>query len=199
MVRILRVLAQHLPAQPQPATGTSVRGSMHDRRESYVENQCRMYPLAASACGLLGVVAVGGCATAGDSVAVRSYSPEDAPVSTVYSDDRKRTPLAAGMLDRRGRLHVTVFGSSSCPDIPTELHVEAPSRVRIHFAEQREDGDCTSDLAARTHVFDLPEQLTIDAPLQLVLEGSTVGSVVSGSEAALTLQVSPLIKKSYTY
>ncbi len=117
----------------------------------------------------------------------------------MYSDDRKRTPLAAGTLDRRGRLHVTVFRSSSCPDIPTELHVEAPRRVRIHFAEQRVDGDCTSDLAARTYVFDLPEQLMTDAPLQVVLEGSTIGSLMSGSEAALTLEVSPLIKKSYTY
>ncbi len=137
--------------------------------------------------------------SAADSVAVRSYSPKNAPVSTVYSDDRKRTPLAAGTLDRRGRLHLTVFGSSSCPDIPTELRAEAPSRVPIHFAEQREDGDCTSDLAARTHVSDLPEQLTIEAPLQVVLESSTIGSLMGGSDAALTLQVSPLIKKSYTY
>lgn len=151
-----------------------------------------------SVCGVMGAVALAACAAPADSIAVRSYSPEEVPESTVYSDDRQQTPLAAGTIDSRGRLHVTVFGSSSCPDIPTELHAEAPSKVRIHFAEQRE-GDCTSDLAPRTHVFQLPDQLTIYAPLRVELESSTIRSLISESEAALTLRVLPVIDKSYTY
>lgn len=176
-----------------PASAAQVcrgEGCMNERR-------CRNLRARRSLCAIVAAVTLAACAATNDSVAMRSYFPQKVPGSTVYSDDRNPFPLAAGALDSRGRLLVTVFGSSTCPDMPTELHAEAPSNVRIEFVEN-ERGDCTADLAPRTHVFELPEQVTTDAPLTVRLGSPGFRSLGSESET-LTLRVVPHVNKRYTY
>ncbi|GAA1527512.1 hypothetical protein BJ978_001437 [Agromyces terreus] len=51
------------------------------------------------------------------------------------------------------------FGSSSCPVVAGELHVIDSDDVSIPLSASPND-PCTADMAATTHVFDLPSEVT---------------------------------------
>ena len=112
------------------------------------------------------VLGVGACAGP-PNAADRSYrgvvaSPSVAPTvsagpSTTASaapPPGLGTPLA-GWVDRPRRFGLTVWGSSSCPPVPTRIEATGSDRVNITF-EQAGDKVCTADLAPTTHEFTVP-------------------------------------------
>ena len=64
------------------------------------------------------------------------------------------TPLAA-WVEKPRRFGVTLWGSSSCPAVPTRMEATAPDRVSISF-EQAGEKACTADLAPMTYEFKVP-------------------------------------------
>lgn len=82
--------------------------------------------------------------------------PADAP----YPEREWEGPVGPIAWWGEGRETITVisYGSSSCPYIATELTALAEDRVSAVFV-QANGGDCTDDLAPRTHVLATPEGL----------------------------------------
>jgi hypothetical protein len=54
---------------------------------------------------------------------------------------------------------VITVGSSSCPAVASELHVLDDDEVRVGFGSSPHDL-CTADMAATTHVYELPSSVT---------------------------------------
>lgn len=130
--------------------------------------------------------------SAPETVAVESYAPNKVlEGSIVYTDDRRDLPLAAGSLDDTGRLLITMYGSSSCPDIPTDLQQITSGKINIRF-EELGAGGCTADLAPLTHVFELPEQVRTNTPLEVEIESPTVREVSGEADMVLMLRVPPV-------
>ncbi|MFP7760409.1 hypothetical protein [Marisediminicola sp. LYQ85] len=112
--------------------------------------------------------------TAGDASDDAGGGGSGAPV-----DDGLTTgEPSARWVERPGRFAITVFGSSSCPAVPTAMEASASDRVTVSF-ETDSSGECTADMAATTHEFTVPSEasalpLTIvidgDPPLELVLD-----------------------------
>lgn len=65
-------------------------------------------------------------------------------------------PMAA--LSQDGHLHLTTWGSSSCPSRVTGLELQGPAELRVTLDFPYEDIPCTADMAATTHVLELPEE-----------------------------------------
>ena len=76
------------------------------------------------------------------------------------------TPLAAWVQKPR-RFGVTLWGSSSCPAVPTRMEATARDRVSISF-EQAGEKACTADLAPMTYEFKVPAGADT-VPLTLIL------------------------------
>ncbi|MBM7505772.1 hypothetical protein ACFPER_01550 [Agromyces aurantiacus] len=75
-----------------------------------------------------------------------------------------------------GRLAITIWGSSTCPVVSTDLRVTAPAgegnAVEAVLPEP-EDGPCTADFVPHTTVFSTPYDVTTTEPLEV-----TVGDAV---------------------
>jgi hypothetical protein len=76
-----------------------------------------------------------------------------------------------------GRLAITIWGSSTCPTIPTELRVTAEAgegnAVEAVLPETDDDRPCTMDFVPHTTVFSTPADVTTTEELEV-----TVGDAV---------------------
>ncbi|MEF3403536.1 hypothetical protein [Agromyces sp. CCNWLW203] len=63
---------------------------------------------------------------------------------------------------------VITQGSSSCPAIASELQVLDADEVRVEFGPSRHD-PCTADMAATTHVFELPSSVS-ERPVTVIVQ-----------------------------
>lgn len=73
-----------------------------------------------------------------------------------------------------GRIALVVYGSGSCPRLPTSVTAHGAHQVTITTVEHLAKGDtgCTSDLAATTVVVALPRQVDRHGPLRVVVDGT---------------------------
>ncbi|GGI45512.1 hypothetical protein BCL57_001701 [Agromyces flavus] len=75
-----------------------------------------------------------------------------------------------------GRLAITIWGSSTCPIIPTELRVTAEAgegNAVEAILPEAEEGPCTMDFVPHTTVFSTPADVTTTEELEV-----TVGDAV---------------------
>jgi hypothetical protein len=73
--------------------------------------------------------------------------------------------------DDGAHLAVTTSGSSSCPLGPTDAEVVGAQEVRVHVTFLFPDRDpCTADIAPTTTEIDVPEGISADEPLTVVLD-----------------------------
>jgi hypothetical protein len=70
-------------------------------------------------------------------------------------------------LERNQTFAVTIWGSSSCPSIPTSIEPEADNAITIHLEPSPHD-PCTADMAPTTHEFTVPSG-SGTAPLTITL------------------------------
>ncbi|MGP4031901.1 hypothetical protein [Pseudarthrobacter sp. 1C304] len=134
---------------------------------------------AALACTLAAGLVLGAAGCAGsNSVADRTYRgvlappsvtpgvPPDPTTTAAPAPPGFETPLA-GWVDRPRRFGVTLWGSSSCPAVPTRMEVEARDRVSITFEPAGQQA-CTADLAPTSYEFTAPSGADT-VPLTVVL------------------------------
>ena len=91
-------------------------------------------------------------------VASPSVTPEASPDSPTTASPAPPPGLGmpvAGWVDKPRRFGVTLWGSSSCPAVPTRIEATGHDRVTISF-EQAGEKACTADLAPTTHEFTVP-------------------------------------------
>ncbi|MFD2094173.1 hypothetical protein [Blastococcus deserti] len=80
-------------------------------------------------------------------------------------------PPPVSWADGGRRLAVTTWGSSSCPTGPGDVEVVGAREVRVEITFLFPGRDpCTADVAPRTTAVDLPEGVTADQPLTVVLD-----------------------------
>lgn len=113
---------------------------------------------AAAPAALAVVLLLAGC-TGPPNAADRSYrgmlsTPAAPPGASPAPPMELGTPLA-GWVDKPRRFGVTLWGSSSCPAVPTRIEATGNDRVSITF-EQAGEKVCTADLAPTTHEFTVP-------------------------------------------
>ncbi|WP_156891466.1 hypothetical protein [Agromyces subbeticus] len=81
-------------------------------------------------------------------------------------------------LGQGGQLAVTVSGSSTCPEVGTNIRVidaaGEGNRVAIDLIEHPEDQVCTMDLVPHTTVFWTPMTVTTTEPLIVEVAGAEV-------------------------
>lgn len=82
--------------------------------------------------------------------------PRDAPRGEPWSDDDWSGEPLAWVSEGGDTVTVITFGSSSCPYIAVRIVALSATRLALDF-EKAPAEFCTEDLAARTHVFALPE------------------------------------------
>ena len=63
---------------------------------------------------------------------------------------------------------VITVGSSSCPAVASELQVLDADEVRVEFGPSPHD-PCTADMAATTHVFELPSSVS-ERPVTVIVQ-----------------------------
>ncbi|MEQ4518843.1 hypothetical protein ABLI39_05695 [Pseudarthrobacter sp. B907] len=72
-----------------------------------------------------------------------------------HTGSRERCLLSAEWRPRgRGR-RITLWGSSSCPAVPSRIEATAPDQVSIQIAPSP-GNPCTADLAPTSHEFSVP-------------------------------------------
>jgi hypothetical protein len=80
-------------------------------------------------------------------------------------------PPPVAWTDDGARLAVTTSGSSNCPLGPTDVEVVGTQEVRIHVTFLFPGRDpCTADVAPRTTGIEVPEGISADEPLTVVLD-----------------------------
>ncbi|MEI5583893.1 MULTISPECIES: hypothetical protein [unclassified Agromyces] len=80
-------------------------------------------------------------------------------------------------LNDGGRLAITLWGSSTCPVVPTELRVTAEAgegNAVEAILPEPEDGPCTMDFVPHTTVFSMPMDVTTTEPLEVAIGDSVV-------------------------
>jgi hypothetical protein len=101
----------------------------------------------------------------------------------IDEDDAVEVPEPTGdepyvqYLQNGGRLAITIWGSSTCPVVPTELHVTAEAgegnAVEAELPEP-EVGPCTADFVPHTTVFWTPVDVTTTEPLEVTIGDQVV-------------------------
>lgn len=93
------------------------------------------------------------------------------------TENEEGEPVAA-WVGQGGQLAVTLWGSSSCPQVGRDIRVIEPAgqgnTVAIDLVERPEDEVCTMDFAPHTTVFWTPLEVTTTEPLKVQVAGSTV-------------------------
>lgn len=79
-----------------------------------------------------------------------------------------REPMA-GWIDEGERFAVVTWWSSSCPLVADSLDSDGADRLSVHFALPDYDA-CTDDLSPLTHIFVLPEDISV-RPVTLTVSG----------------------------
>lgn len=80
-------------------------------------------------------------------------------------------------LNDGGRLAITIWGSSTCPVVPTELRVTAEAgegNAVEAVLPELPDGPCTMDFTPHTTVFSTPADVTTTEPLEVTVGEQTV-------------------------
>ena len=81
-------------------------------------------------------------------------------------------------------LAVTAYGSSSCPNGPTDITVTGDQQLEIDLGELYPERDvCTADLGPTVTVVEVPEGITPDEPVTAVIgdeEPVVLGPAVTG-------------------
>jgi hypothetical protein len=130
------------------------------------------------AAGLLPAVAVAG-AVAATGVAGCS-SGTDGPKSIAVTHYRGLPPRAVPTLPpppsgvsatwRGGRLHITTWGSGSCPAVPTRARARGAHAVEVTISADY-GGVCTADLGPTTSVIEVPDGIAAAGPLTVTMRG----------------------------
>lgn len=125
---------------------------------------------------LLVVLALAGC-SGPDSVADRSYAglPESVDETDVGASGE---PVATWIEDDE-TFAVTMWGSSSCPAVPSSIDTTDSGAVEITFVTDS-SGPCTADLAPTTHEFGVPDDAAA-SPLEVTIgwEGADTTSTLT--------------------
>lgn len=83
-------------------------------------------------------------------------------------------PPPVAWADDGERLAVTTSGSSSCPLGPTGVEVVGTQEVRVDVAFLFPDRDpCTADIAPTTTEIEVPDGISADEPLTVILEAES--------------------------
>jgi hypothetical protein len=72
---------------------------------------------------------------------------------------RTKGEPAAAWVRRWNTIAVTVFGSSSCPPVPTHVRVDADQGLITVTISDNYKGPCTADLAPYTSVIELHQEM----------------------------------------
>lgn len=123
------------------------------------------------------LLAVGGCA-AGRDAQDGSRPPAPAPMSPTVPTAPGKTlevlppPPPVAWAGDGDRLAVTTNGSSSCPLGPTDVAVVGDQQLRVDVAFLFPDREwCTADIAPRTTEIEVPDGISADEPLTVILDG----------------------------
>ena len=113
---------------------------------------------AAAPAALAVVLLLAGCAGPPDA-SDRSYrgmlsTSAAAPGASAVPPQMLGQPVAA-WVDRPRRFGITLWGSSSCPAVPSRIEANGPDRVSIQI-EPSAGNPCTADLAPTSHEFSVP-------------------------------------------
>ncbi|WP_286307938.1 hypothetical protein [Agromyces mangrovi Wang et al. 2018] len=94
------------------------------------------------------------------------------------SEDPESTGMQVFWLEEGGQLAVTIWGSSGCPWVGTDISVTAEAgegnAVEITVPELPADTACTADYAPHTTVFWTPTYVTTTEPLEVTALEQTV-------------------------
>jgi hypothetical protein len=134
------------------------------------------------AAALASVFLLAGCAPG--TSPVENYpgmpAPEveaDGTAAEEEHENEEGEPVAAWLEDG-GKLAVTIWGSSTCPQVGRDIRVlksaDEGNAVAIDLVERPEDEVCTMDLVPHTTVFWTPLDVTTTKPLMVEVAGSTV-------------------------
>lgn len=117
--------------------------------------------LAATVAGLIGLLAMAGCA--GGPGGLNDGSQADRVIRGAPEnwegpdpDPFDLRPVVGWVSDTE--FGVITLGSSSCPAVAGELQVVADDAIAIEFTQSPHD-PCTADLSPTTHVFELPSSV----------------------------------------
>jgi hypothetical protein len=134
-----------------------------------------------SAAAVLAVVAlsVGGCSSTGDAPgepratgSVPSFPPfptESAGPGQAFEVPPLPPPVV--WADDGRHLAVTTHGSSSCPRGPTDVSVAGTQELRVEIGFLFPGRDpCTADMAVTTTEVDVPDGISADEPLTVLLD-----------------------------
>lgn len=131
--------------------------------------------LALSLVAVAGALALAGCTPGAASVETFAGLPDEHDVAGA-SEELPEGPQAAWVQDG-GRLAITLWGSSTCPVVGTDIHVVKPAfegnTVKVDLAPPS-DGICTMDLAPHTTVFWTPVKVTTTEPLTIEVGDKTI-------------------------
>ena len=86
---------------------------------------------------------------------VPSSVPSGAPPGASSAPPLALGQPAAAWVDKSRRFGITLWGSSSCPAVPSRVEATAPGQVSIRV-EPSAGNPCTADLAPTSHEFRVP-------------------------------------------
>ncbi len=100
-------------------------------------------------------------------------------------------PGPAASLAPGRHLHVTTWGSSSCPLEPRQLEAPGPSRLLVRLARRNPDAICTQDYGPTTSVVKLPALIRTEAPVVVELRREPLPGESAPPAVHQTLQPAP--------
>lgn len=77
---------------------------------------------------------------------------------------------AAAWVRRWNRIAITVFGSSSCPPVPTHVRVDVAQALITVTISDNYKGPCTADLAPYTSVIELHKEMDPGHAIGLLIQ-----------------------------
>lgn len=119
---------------------------------------------------------LGGCGAGGETPDAGAptaphVAPHSEPVRPGRTFEVPPPPPPVAWADGGRRLAVTTYGSSSCPTGPQRVEVTGAQEVRVEIEPLFPGRDpCTADMAPRTTDVELPEGVSADAPLTVLLD-----------------------------
>jgi hypothetical protein len=110
----------------------------------------------------------GSGATASPDVVTHS---QGLPPSITPSRFASTTPIAAWA--RKHQIYVVVWGSGSCPHLPTTVYADRHNDLTVKTTEQSFGADaCTADLGPTTSIVNLPTGIDLSKPLRVTIDGA---------------------------
>lgn len=110
------------------------------------------------------LLVLAGCSSP-DSVAESSYA--GLPESMDETDIGVSGEPVATWIEEDETFAVTMWGSSSCPAVPSSIETTDAGGVEIEFVTDS-SGPCTADLAPTTHEFAVPDDAAT-SPLEVTM------------------------------